>query len=208
MIRLKPLSTDILCDYHNDKMTITYPSRVLEHRHKNSYQPYFHDFENTYQILRGINHPNLVKILDFNIINNTVIICYEFLNGYWPLQFFFNNYIDKYKPTTEEHSYLKSNIISNFEHWHKHISEIELAVQKVSDLLSSNNLLHCDIAPNNIMWNKTTNICKIIDLKTIKSIHYYRANKMFSSESFKYTLLNDKLKVKHKYLNNITSPWR
>ena len=73
------------------------------------------------------------------------------------------------------------------------------------DYLKSHNLVHPDIAPNNIMWNGKTS--KIIDLKTMTALDIH--NKYWSnSASFNQSIINNKLKIKGDFLSSISSPWR
>lgn len=207
-MNLKPLSKDVLCEYKTDRVILTYPPRILNHRHPNGYQHYFHDYQKTIPLLRKASHPNLVKILDFKVKNDYVTIAYERLHDYWPMRFFMEKFLKIYNVQQEDKDYLVNNIVQTFNSWKQHTAKIIQDAQSVSDFLEAFGLVHGDMALNNLMWNRNTLQCKISDLKTVKSIEYYRQYNMFSSSTFKQSILDTNLNVKSDWIIHTGSPWR
>lgn len=206
-MNFRPLSEDILCEYHEDRVIIKYPPRCLRHRLENGFQPYFYQHQKVISTLRGMKNDHLVKILEFKVQKNDwVIIEYERLTGYVPLQFFFKQFCDIYDPPNR--NFLMSELMQNYHSWTQHKEYISDSINSVCNHLQELKLVHGDLAPNNVVWNRTTKQCKIIDLKTVKPIKVYRKFGMFESQTFDMSLITKDLQCDTKYLNRIKTPWR
>lgn len=122
------LARDIYCDYFEEpsNIVIKIPSAQLQ-KHKDVAAFVYSE----YLFLRELNHPNIVKVLDFGIDNKTNIpyIVLEYLKGDVLANLAINNMNKKFKDT------LFDTLSNTIEYIH------------------SKNIVHADITPSNIMIN-------------------------------------------------------
>ncbi len=103
-------------------------------------------FEKEYNILARLNHPNIVKVVDFSY--NPPYLVIEYINGENALATFKNNSI----PLDESYAIL-------------------LQIYDAIKYLHLNNFIHRDIKPSNIIIEKHTKRAVLVDFETARDTH-------------------------------------
>jgi serine/threonine protein kinase len=92
-----------------------------------------HRFENEAKIMASLDHPNIVKVLDYTDVSGVLAIVMEYLEGVT-----LSDFVKKKGPMpAEEAAKLMSNILEAFEYAHKH------------------GVVHRDVKPSNIHLSNT-----------------------------------------------------
>ena len=150
---------------------------------------------NEIRILKGINHPNIVRLIDLKKTKTHVYIVTEFCNG-GSLSECLRKYINiHYKPFTEE--------IAQF---------LMRQIVKAIHFLHTNKIIHRDLKLDNILVNfpteedkKNLNMMKT----TIKIIDFGFATKLRSSKSnLTYTVLGTPTNMEPQLLKNMETKTR
>lgn len=106
-------------------------------------------FEQEYAFIKNIDHPNIVKMLDFFQEDGEPFLVMEFIEG-----IALNDYIKKSPRTLSI------------------LEQLVLAIQitRAIEVLNLSGILHRDIKPANIIFQDKTNTIKLLDLGLAKSL--------------------------------------
>ena len=125
-------------------------------------------FKKEYNILKSININGIIKIYDIFEIDNNYVIIQEDFSGL-PL----SNFIE-----------IQKRDINLF---------LSIAIQLTDTLgqLHNNNIIHNNLKPTNILYNKKSNIVKITDFginKILTKNHFYTNSDKHTYSFYKYSL--------------------
>lgn len=89
-------------------------------------------------ILKSLNHPNIVKLLDYSLHNSKILLCLEFLD----------HDLKKFMEIHSKKDSLKPDLVKS----------IMFQILKAVDHMHSSRMLHRDLKPQNVLIDKDLNV--------------------------------------------------